>query len=113
MEAISPDASDFFKLTLFEEDQRPWTISRYPNPHLELDRTNCDHMRFFFNLRYDAQYERDVHGLLLPNIDAAITAALYRQSDPRNGDKSKRNRSRRCEITDAAGKILALVPAER
>ena len=65
--------------------------------------TDCDHIRFFFNLRHGARYERDAHGLLLPDIDAAITAALYR--------RSRRKQSRRCEITDTSGKILAVVPA--
>ncbi|MDF0659422.1 hypothetical protein RJJ37_05135 [Rhizobium redzepovicii] len=45
---------------------------------------------------------------------AGVTAALYGRSDASwLKTSSRRKQSRRCEITDTSGKILAVVPAYR
>ncbi|MBP2445117.1 DUF6894 family protein [Rhizobium leguminosarum] len=69
--------------------------------------------RYFFNVRSDARYERDPLGLLLPDIDAAITAALYGGLVSVRQRTSSRRRPRQlCEITDATGEVVAVVPVE-
>ncbi|NKM88041.1 MULTISPECIES: DUF6894 family protein [Rhizobium] len=68
--------------------------------------------RYFFNVRRSVRYERDPLGLLLPDIDAAVTAALYAGHVSLRQGTSFRRRPRLCEITDAAGQVLAVVPAE-
>jgi len=68
--------------------------------------------RFYFNVRDGKNYIADPEGALFPDVDAAITAALYCSQGLflKKLPNSRPKPGQRLEITCEAGKVVALLP---